>query len=123
MFWKTLMMATPFEVFMYASIVVKLMVLIMLVAGAAAVIAAIARRATNGPRSGLLGVCRMIAFGAAGLAVLYTAMISWMAAQAVHLTRIELLYPEIITVGYVVVLALIVHAIAAFGNAGARRVA
>jgi hypothetical protein len=53
--------------------------------------------------------------------MLYTGLIAWTAASAAHVTRIEVLYPDIITTAYVLILALIVLAVAAFGNSGARR--
>ena len=123
MFWKTLMMATPVRVFVFALLVVKLMVIVMLVAGVIAVVLAVVRRVNGGPKSGALNACAIVAVCCGVFASAYTALNTWIgwnfALDRPH--HIDYIYPDIITVGYVLILAGLVVCIAAFGNAGARR--
>ena len=117
----TLMRATPWDLFMMASIVVKLMVLIILAAGFLAVILAVLRKLNGGARSGLLSALGIIAVVAGLLGVAYTVLTNFMAYQAMRPTHLGVLLPSLIEVVYVLLLAVIIWSIARWGNAGARR--
>ncbi len=116
----TLMRATPWDIFMMASIVVKLLILIMIATGLLAVILAILRKLNGGARSGLLSTLGIIAVVAGLLGVAYTGLTNFMAYQA-HPTHWGVLLPSLIEVVYVLILAVIIWSIAQWGNAGARR--
>lgn len=116
----TLAYATPWTVFLGASVVVKLLVLIMLAAGLLAVLLAALRKLNGGARSGLLSTLGIIAVVAGLLGVAYTGLTNFMAYQA-HPTHWGVLLPSLIEVTYVLILAVVIWLIAQWGNAGARR--
>jgi hypothetical protein len=118
---RTLMMATPWDVFGGLTIVVKLMVNIMLAAGIGAVIAALIRKANNGPRSGFLAFMGITALVAGLLGAAYNGLNSYIAYQMVKPVHLIVVFPSIIEVVYVLMLGVIIWSIALWGNAGARR--
>ncbi|HTM83021.1 hypothetical protein [Asticcacaulis sp.] len=117
----TLAYATPGNVFISASIVVKLLVMIMMATGLVVLITAVIRKLTSGAHSGLLSTLGGVAVVAGLLSVAYTGLTSFMAYQRVHATHLGVLLPSLIEVIYVLMLGVIIWSIALWGNAGARR--
>ena len=117
----TLAYATPWNMFLAASIVVKLMVLIMIVAGLVVAIAALVRKLGGGNRSPLLSVMSIVALVAGGLAVVYTGCINFIIYQEMRPTHLGVLLPSLIEIVYVLILAIIIWSIAEWGNAGAHQ--
>lgn len=117
----TLAYATPWNVFLGASVVVKLLVLIMLAVGFLAVILAALRKLNGGARSGLLSTLGIIAVVAGLLGVAYTGLTNFMAYQATRPTHLGILLPSLIEIVYVLILAAIIWSVARWGNSGARR--
>ena len=119
-FIRTLMMATPWDVFGGLTMVVKFLVIIMLAAGVVVAIAALGRKSTGGPRSGLLAAMGVIALVAGLLGAGYNGLNSYIAYQMVKPVRLIVVFPSIIEAAYVLILALIIWGVALWGNAGAR---
>ncbi len=118
---RTLMMAVPWDVFGGLTIVVKFLVMIMLAAGTVAVITAVMRKLSGGPRSGLLTAMGIVALVAGLLGAAYNGLNSYIAYQMMKPVRLIVVFPSIIEVVYVLLLALIIWGIVLWGNAGARR--
>jgi hypothetical protein len=114
----TLMAFSPLGVFTEASLLVKLVLVIILGAGVIALVTAIARRMSNGPRSSLLALLGRVGLytgvGGAG----YEAMTTYMTASQMHVTRFVIVEPEVIEAVFVLLSGVIVYVIARLGNAG-----
>ncbi len=118
---RTLMMAWPWDVFGGLTIVVKFLVMIMLAAGIIVVITAVMRKLGGGPRSGLLAAMGIVALVAGLLGAAYNGLNSYIAYQMVKPVRFIVVFPSVIEAAYVLILGLIIWAVAAWGNTGARR--
>jgi hypothetical protein len=117
----TLMTFSPMGVFATASMLIKLAIIVILAAGVVALIAAIARRLSGGPRSGLLALAGQIGLYAGLAGAGYIGMTAFMAAQQTHMTRFVVYEPDAIEAVFVLGLGVIVYLIARAGNAGAKR--
>ncbi|MGN6208127.1 hypothetical protein [Asticcacaulis sp.] len=119
---RTLMMAWPWDVFGGLTIVVKFLVMIMLAAGAIAVIAAFMRKLGGGPRSGLLTAMGIVGLAAGLLGAAYNGLNSYIAYQMVKPVRFIVVFPSVIEAAYVLILGLIIWGISQWGNAGSKRI-
>ncbi len=117
----TLMAFSPLEVFSTALMLVKLMLIIIAVAGLIAVVTALVRRLSGSPRSSLLAVMGQIGLYAGLAGAGYQGMVTFLTAQATHTTRFVIYEPQVIEGAYVLLLGVIVWLVARLGNAGAKR--
>jgi hypothetical protein len=111
----------PMLVFNGMTIVTKLCLLIIIAAGAIALVTAVLRRVSGGRRSGLLTVLSWIAIVFGILGALYGAMNIYIGIQAVGKANLAVVAPGLIEIIYTLVPALIVRLIASIGNAGAKK--
>ena len=117
----TLATATPMNVIGGMVSLTKVMTLLAIGAGIVALILAIMRRMSAGQRSSLLNTLGWVGLGAGIAGAAYTALNTYIAANAVHEYRFVILLPEFVEAGYSLIIGLIVWGIALWGNAGARR--
>lgn len=117
----TMLTFSPVGVFENATFLVKLVFLVILLSGLAAIVAAIQRRMSAGARSSFLALSGRIGLYAGVGGAAYTAMTTFMTAQAMHVTRFVIYEPEVLEAVYVLILGLLVYAVARYGNAGAKR--
>jgi hypothetical protein len=108
-------------IFETAPVAVKLMLIIIAGAGLVAVIAAIARRLSNGRWSSLLATMGRIGLYAGAAGTGYMAIVTYLTAKALHETRFVIYEPEVIEAVCVLLLGVVVYVIARLGNAGAKR--
>ncbi len=104
-----------------ATPLVKLMLIIVAGAGVIALITAIMRRLSNGPRSSLLAMMGQIGLYAGLAGAGYTATATYLTAKALHETRFVIYEPEVIEAVCVLLLGVVVYLVARLGNAGAKR--
>lgn len=118
----TLLAFSPWGVFTAAPILIQLVILVIVCAGAVAIVAAIARKASGGAKSGLLTVAGQVGLYAGVGGAGYLGMETWLTAQQMHVTRFVIYEPEVISAVFVLLLGLVVWLIARFGNAGGKRI-
>ena len=117
----TLMTFSPLGVFDNASFLLKLVLIVILGAGVAALIAAIVQRRSTGPRSKFLALVGRVGLYAGVGGAAYAAVNTFFTALAMHVTRFVIYEPEVIEAVYVLLLGVIVYLVARFGNAGGKR--
>jgi hypothetical protein len=117
----TLLSFSPMGVFETAPMLVKFMLIIIGVAGIVAVIAAVFRRVSNGPKSTLLPLAGQVGLYAGLAGAGYQATMTGIAVKATHVTRFVIYEPQVIETVFVLLAGVIVYLIARFGNAGAKR--
>ncbi len=117
----TFLMFSPLEAFSSASLLVKLLLIIIMGAGLIAIVAAVMRKVSGGPRSALLGIMGQVGLYAGIAGAGYQGTATYLTAQAMHVTRFVVFEPEVIEAVYVLLLGVVVWLIARLGNAGAKR--
>ncbi len=114
---NTLSTATPMNVIGGMVSLTKVMTLLALGVGIVAVILAIMRKTSAGPRSSLLNALGWVGLGAGIAGAAYAALNTYIAANAMHEYRFVILLPSFIEAAYALVIGLIALAIATWGNA------
>ncbi len=117
----TLLAFSPLGVFAAAPILVQLILLVVAAAGLIALIAAIARRVSGGPKSSLLKLMGQVGLYAGVGGAGYEGMATWMTVNQMHVTRFVIYEPEVIEAVFILLLGILVWLIARFGNAGGKR--
>ena len=116
-FFQTLAGANPWEVFLYASVIVQLVVVLLAIMGVTALIMALVRLSSSGKgRNGLLSLIAWAGPALAVLGALYDGYRSYMGYTLSHATHIYVVFPSIIEAAMVLILGLIVGLFATIGN-------
>ena len=119
---NTLAMATPMNVIGGMVSLTRVMTLLAIGAGIVALVLAVIRRLSAGQRSSFLNTLGWVGLGAGIAGAAYTALNTFIAANALHQYRFVILLPSLVEAAYALIIGLIVFAVAAVGNAGAKRI-
>ena len=118
---NTLATATPMNVIGGMVSLTKVMTILAIGAGIVALILAVMRRMSGGQRSSLLNALGWGGLGAGIAGAAYSALNTYIAANAMHEYRFVILLPSVIEAAYALIIGVIACGIATWGNAGARR--
>lgn len=115
------LLADPVSTFMDMTVICKLTAFVALVCLAIAVVTAVISRLSNAPRSGFLATVGMIGLVSGLLGAAYGGFTTYVAVQAMHVTRLVVYLPSLIEVGVCAGIGLLAWLVAQMGNAGAKR--
>ncbi len=116
-----MVLSHPVSIFMNMSLLCQMLAFVAVACILAGLVLAILRRINAGPRSGLLAAIGIIGLVAGLLGAAYGGLTTYMAVQAMHVTRLVVYLPSLIEIGYCLVLGVLAWLVAQAGNAGARR--
>jgi hypothetical protein len=118
-FWDGLTGLTPVELFMESNIILKLIMILVMFNGFVALILAILRHATKGPRSGILTGLGAGALIFATLGAAYNGYFVYVTAKQLKISNLAIIAPSVAESLLCFGLGVIVMLIAVIGNWGA----
>ncbi len=111
----------PVMVFLTMTFVTKMCAFVALILLALCLVMAVARRFGGGKYSGVLANLGLIALAVSALGAIYGGLLTYLGAQAQHVTRLVIVLPSLIEAGACLLVGVVALLVAMAGNAGAKR--